>query len=143
MVESSKILIPALEAKRKALIDYKNNCTAETLKKMKETRAEAQRVGRNNANAFWQNLCTEIQDPFEQGNLKDHYNLMKIALCPSMKSLLLLKSKQGVPLTDKVGPQMDRWVEHSLNPIFTGSITKVTPRPNKKPPHPTSVSGAG
>ena len=111
-VESNAdILIPLIEEKRAALVADKRASSDATRRELRRAKGEVQRVSRQCANAYWQNLCEEMQAASDQGNMKDYYSLLKVALGPNIVKASALRSKEGHPIIDR-SLQMDRWVEH-------------------------------
>lgn len=52
---------PVTEAKRKALLDHKQNHCPTTRNALKAARSKAQQTSRRCANEYWQTLCAQIQ----------------------------------------------------------------------------------
>ena len=127
VVESQDVLIPVLEVKRKAMLEYNKVPTRNHLNNLKRARSEAQRVTRYCSNYYWTKLCQDIQDAYNMGDMKRHYDLLKVALGPNIKKSAPLKSKDGTVLVDKT-EQMQRWVEHFSELYARDELT--TPHPD-------------
>ena len=102
---------PLIEEKRKAFIAYKKCPNERTHIALKTARSSTQRIARQCANEYWQQLCEGIQRSAETGNIKGMYSGIKKALGPTVKGVAPLKSMLGEKITDR-GQQMARWVEH-------------------------------
>jgi hypothetical protein len=102
---------PLIEEKRKAFIAYKKCPNERTHAGLKNARSNTQRIARQCANEYWQQLCEGIQRSAETGNIKGMYSGIKKALGPTVKGVAPLKSMLGEKITDR-GQQMARWVEH-------------------------------
>ena len=107
-------LMPLIQAKKEALIKYKDKPTRTALHKLKEARSAAQKASRHYANKFWSDLANDIQQCSDTGNIKGMYQGIKKATGQTVKKSAPLKSKTGETITDKA-KQMDRWVEHYLD----------------------------
>lgn len=106
-----EVMKPILEAKRTALVRYKENPTPRTSAILKNTKKAAQQAARLCANQYWLQLCRGIQHAADTGNVRGMYEGIKKALGPTVKKTAPLKLKNGEPITDREA-QMDRWVEH-------------------------------
>lgn len=53
-------LEPAISSKRTALLNYKKDPCEKTLTALRRARSEAQKIARQCANNYWQNLCQGI-----------------------------------------------------------------------------------
>ena len=102
---------PVIEAKRKALIAYKDSPGEQTLSALRTARADTQRIARRCANAYWIQLSKDIQHCADTGNAHGMYNGIKKALGPPVKGIAPLKSLTGEKITDQE-KQMARWAEH-------------------------------
>lgn len=102
---------PVIEAKRKALLAYKNAPSEKTLADLRIARSNAQRVARRCANDFWLQLCEDIQRSADNGNVRGMFDGIKKAVGPEVKRTAPLKSATGETITDRE-QQMKRWVEH-------------------------------
>jgi len=102
---------PLIEEKRKVFIAYKKCPNERTHAALKNARSNTQRIARQCANKYWQQLCEGIQRSAETGNIKGMYSGIKKALGPTVKGVAPLKSMLGEKITDR-GQQMARWVEH-------------------------------
>ena len=107
----SSAMIPAIEAKRVALMEYKRTPSQNNLQALRAARTKAQQTARLCANEYWQELSENIQKAAMTGNIRGMYDGIKKALGPVQARTAPLKSSTGEVLTDK-NQQMERWVEH-------------------------------
>lgn len=121
--ENLPLLLPLIEKKREAMLIDKQLSTQASKKRLKQAKSEVQRASRKCANNYWQDLCGSIQAAFEQGNLKEYYSLLKVALGPSISKSAALKSKEGLPIVDK-SQQLERWVEHYSDLYARADLTR-------------------
>ena len=101
---------PAVNSKRSALLEYKRDPCEKTLKALREARSNTQRIARQCANRYWQDLCQNIQQAADSGNIRAMYEGMKKAFGPSIVKTAPLKSTSGEIITDRA-KQMERWAE--------------------------------
>ena len=66
-------LEPAISCKRTALLNYKQDPSEKTLVALRRARSETQRIARQCANNYWQNLCLSIQTSADCGNIRAMY----------------------------------------------------------------------
>ena len=104
-------IAPAVNSKRSALQDYKRDPCEKTLKALREARSNTQRIARQCANKYWQDLCQNIQQAADSENIRAMYEGMKKAFGPSIVKTAPLKSTSGEKITDRA-KQMERWAEH-------------------------------
>ena len=104
-------IAPAVTSKRSALLDYKRDPCEKTLKALREARSNTQRIARQCANRYWQDLCQNIQQAADSGNIRAMYEGMKKAFGPSIVKTAPFKSTSGEIITDRA-KQMERWAEH-------------------------------
>ena len=102
---------PVIEAKRKALIEYKRSPSERNLQILRAARSKVQQTARRCANEYWIQLSQDIQTAAITGNIRGMYDGIKKALGPTQSKTAPLKSSSGAIITDK-GQQMERWVEH-------------------------------
>ena len=102
---------PVIEAKRKALIEYKRSPSERNLQILRAARSKVQQTARRCANEYWTQLSQDIQTAAITGNIRGMYDGIKKALGPTQSKTAPLKSSSGAIITDK-GQQMERWVEH-------------------------------
>ena len=102
---------PVIEAKRKALIEYKRSPSERNLQILRAARSKVQQTARRYANEYWTQLSQDIQTAAITGNTRGMYDGIKKALGPTQSKTAPLKSSSGAIITDK-GQQMERWVEH-------------------------------
>ena len=102
---------PVTEAKRKALLDYKQNPCPSTHDALKAARSKAQQTARCCANEYWQTLCAKIQSAADCGYTRGMYEGIKAATGPTSVKTALLKSKAGETIIDQ-SQQLQRWVAH-------------------------------
>ena len=62
-------LEPAISCKKTALFNYKQDLSEKTLAALKRARSETQRIARQYANNYWQNLCQSVQTSADCGNI--------------------------------------------------------------------------
>ena len=116
---------PVTEAKRKALLAYKEKPTPDTLHALKTAKMHAQRVARQCANTYWLNLCSSIQSAADMGNAKAMYENIKKAIGPTTSKVAPLKSKTGEIIKDEA-EQLKRWIEHYLELYATVNTVSST-----------------
>ena len=68
---------PAIEAKRVAFLAHKRCPKEQTLAALRSAQSTTQRIARQCANDYWQQLCKEIQRSAESGNVRGMYNGIK------------------------------------------------------------------
>ena len=94
-------LQPVTEAKRKALLAYKQNPCPGTRDALRAARSKAQQTARRCANEYWQNLCANIQAAADSGHSKGMYEGIKTATGPTCVKTAPLKAKTGGVITDQ------------------------------------------
>nr|XP_032827065.1 uncharacterized protein LOC116952123 [Petromyzon marinus] len=99
--EHLAILEPILQAKRMALLKYKQDPSTESLRALKTARSAAQTTARRCANNYWVNLSSRIQLASDTGNIRAMYEGIKTAFGPNIKRTAPLKSSTGAIITDK------------------------------------------
>ncbi|KAK2555651.1 Craniofacial development protein 2 [Acropora cervicornis] len=104
---------PVTEAKRKALLDYKQNPCPSTRDALKAARSKAQQTARRCANKYWHTLCAKIQSAADCGYTRGMYEGIKAATGPTSVKTAPLKSKAGETITEQ-SQQLQRWVEHYI-----------------------------
>ncbi|XP_063591295.1 uncharacterized protein LOC134768396 [Penaeus indicus] len=114
---------PVIEAKRKALLAYKNSPSEKTLAALRTACNNAQSVARRCANNYWLKLCEDIQRLADSGNVRGIFDRIKKAVGPEVKKTAPLKPTTGETITDRE-QQMKRWVEH-YSELYTWE-TEVT-----------------
>ena len=102
---------PVLEAKRLALLAYKDSPNEKTHAALRSARSVAQCTARRCANDYCLQLCTSIQAASEHGNIQGMFDGIKRAIGPTVKKTAPLKSTTGETIVDR-NNQMVRWVEH-------------------------------
>ena len=112
---------PVTEAKRQALLAYKQNPSDSTRDSLRAARNKAQQTARRCANDYWLNLCRKIQTAADSGNARGMYDGIKTATGPTPTKTAPLKSKTGEVITDQ-GKQLERWVEHYLELYATQNV---------------------
>jgi len=110
-VANSARLDPLIASKRKALQAYKNNPSPKSLQTLRSARSSVQKTVRTCVNNYWSDLCSNIQQAADTGNIKAMFEGIKKATGPSVSKTAPIKSKTGEIITDKA-KQLDRWVEH-------------------------------
>ena len=108
---------PVIEAKRTALIVYKQSPSERNLQILRAARSKVQQTARRCANEYWTQLSQDIQTAAITGNIRGMYDGIKKALGPTQSKTASLKSSSGEIITDK-GQQMERWVEHYSDLYF-------------------------
>ena len=91
---------PVTEAKRKALLDHKQNPCPSSRDSLKAARSKAQQTARSCANKYWKTLCAQIQSAADCGYARGMYEGIKTATGPISIKIAPLKSKTG-EITDK------------------------------------------
>lgn len=104
-------MIPIIEAKRIALVEYKRSPSTRNLQILRTARNRVQQTARRCANEYWIELRENLQTAAETGNIRGMYEGIKKALGPAQSKTAPLKSSAGEVITDKA-QQMERWVEH-------------------------------
>ncbi|XP_044178591.1 uncharacterized protein LOC122960452 [Acropora millepora] len=104
-------LEPAISSKRAALLNYKQDPSEKTLAALRRARSESERIARQCANNYWQNLCQSIQTSADCGNIRAMYKRMKKAFGPCAVKTAPLKTITGEIMTDHA-KQMERRAEH-------------------------------
>ena len=112
---------PVTEAKRKALLAYKQNPCPSTRDALRAARNKAQQTARRCANDYWLNLCSKIQTAADTGNARGMYDGIKTATGPTAFKTAPLKSKAGEIIKDQDN-QLKRWVEHYLELYSTQNM---------------------
>ena len=112
---------PVTEAKRIALLAYKQNSCHNTRDALRVAKNKAQQTARRCANVYWQNLCAKIQTAADYGYAKGMYEKIKTATGPTSVKTAPLKAKSGEVTTDQ-RKQLQRWVEHYLELYSTQNI---------------------
>ena len=108
---NSTILIPLIEERRLALVEYKRLPSQKNLQIVRTTRSRVQKMARRCANDFWLDLCRGIQTAVDMGNIRGMYEGIKRATGPTQSKTAPLKSLSGEIIHDR-GKQLERWVEH-------------------------------
>ena len=117
-------LEPVLEARRSALLNYKNNPCKKTLTCLQTARKRVKTLSRHCANDYWCKLCDTIERAAQSGNTGRMYEGIKTAFGPQTIKTAPLRSKDGLPITDSK-MQLKRWAEHYLELYSTqNSITE-------------------
>ena len=109
------------EAKRKALLDHKQNFCSNTDDALKAAISNAQQTARPCANEYWQTLCAQIQSAADCGYVRRMYERIKTGNGPTSIKTAPLKSKTGETITDQ-SKQLQQWVEHHLELYVTQNI---------------------
>ena len=102
---------PVIEAKCKALIEYKRSPSGRNLQILRAARSKVQQTAKRCANEYWTQLSQDIQTAAITGNIRGMYDGINKTLGPTQSKTAPLKSSSGTIITDK-GQQMERWVEH-------------------------------
>ena len=102
---------PVIEAKRTALIVYKQSPNEMNRQIPRAARSKVQQTARRCANEYWTQLSQDIQRAAITGNIRGMYDGIKKALGPIQSKTAPLESSSGEIIIDK-GYQMERWVEH-------------------------------
>ena len=107
---------PVIEAKRTALIVYKQSPSERNLQIIRAARSTVQQTARRCANEYWTQLSQDIQTVAITGNIRGMYDDIKKALGPTQTKTAPLKSSSGEIITDK-GQQMEIWWNTILTSI--------------------------
>jgi len=75
-------MIPVIEAKHAALVEYKRSPSERNLQILWATRSKAQRTTRRCANEYWTELSETIRSAAITGNIRGMYNGIKTAMGP-------------------------------------------------------------
>ena len=70
--------MPAIDAKRATLVEYKRSPNVKSLQALRAARAKVQQTARKCANEFWQQLSNDIQIAAATGNIKRMYEGIKL-----------------------------------------------------------------
>ena len=116
-----KEMQPVTEAKRIALLAYKQNPCHSTRDALRAAKSKAQQTARRCANKYWQTLCAKIQTAADCGHIRGMYEGIKTATGPTSIKTAPLKAKSGEVITDQ-SKQLQRWVEHYLELYSTQNI---------------------
>ena len=108
---NSSKLLPLIEERRLALIEYKRIPNQRNLQIVRSARSKVQKMARQCANDFWIELCRGIQTAADTGNIRGMYEGIKKATGPTQSKTAPLKSLSGETIHDR-GKQLERWVEH-------------------------------
>ena len=109
--EKSTEMRPVIEAKRTALIVYKQSPSERNLQILRAARGKVQQTARRCAKAYWTQHSRDIQTAAIKGNIRGMYDGIRKALGPTQSKTAPIKSSSGEIITDK-GQQMESWVEH-------------------------------
>ena len=90
---------------------YKANPSEQNLQILRAARSKVQQRASQCASDYWLQLCSQIQNAADTGNIKVMYDGIKQALGPTQKKTAPLKSATGEVIHDR-DQQMERWVEH-------------------------------
>ncbi|XP_020604539.1 uncharacterized protein LOC110043431 [Orbicella faveolata] len=112
---------PVTEAKRIALLAFKQNSCHSTRNALRVAKSKAQQTTCCCANMYWQNLCTKIQTATNCGYAKGMCEGIKTATSPTSVKTAPLKAKSGKVITNQ-SKQLQRWVEHYLKLYSTQNI---------------------
>ncbi|XP_063592477.1 uncharacterized protein LOC134769668 [Penaeus indicus] len=112
---------PVVEAKRKALLAYKNTPGPTMLTALRVARITSQQTARHCANTYWLNLCSRIQLTADVGDARGMYKGIKKVTGPAPSKSAPLKTKAGDVITDQ-GKQLERRVEHYLELYATHNV---------------------
>ena len=123
-------LEPAISSKRPALLNYKQDPSEKALAALRRARCVTQRIARQCANNYWQNLCQSIQTSADCGNTRAMYEGMKKAFGPCAIKTAPLKTNTGKIITERA-KQMERWAEHyqelySRETVVTDTVVENT-----------------
>ena len=99
---------------------------------LREARSNTQRIARQCANKYWQDLCQNIQQAADGGNIRAMYEGMKKDFGSSIVKTAPLKSTSGEIIIDRA-KQMERWAEHYQE--FYSRETTVTDRAIENTPY--------
>ena len=113
---------PFIVMKREALIAYKDLPSQRNLRKLRKARSEAQKIARECANKYWNDLSHKIQNCADTGNIQGMYRGLKQAFGPSSIKSAPIKTKTGEIITER-GQQMKRWAEHYEDLFSTIKVT--------------------
>lgn len=125
-------LEPAISSKRTALLNHKQDPCPKTLAALRKARSDVQRIARQCANDYWQNLCQDIQLSADCGNIHAMFEGLKKAFGPSKIKTAPLKSTTGEIITD-CSKQMERWAEHFQELYSRETIVTDTAVENTSP----------
>jgi len=103
-------MAPVTEAKRNALLEYKQSPCPSTRDALKAARSKVQQIACPCANEYWQTLCARIQNATDCGYIRVMYEGIKTATGPTSVKTAPLKSKSGETITDQ-SKQLQQWVK--------------------------------
>ncbi|XP_046962200.1 uncharacterized protein LOC124531734 [Vanessa cardui] len=110
-LENEEHLVPLIDSKRQAALNFRLNPCDATREDLTKAKAALQRSTRFFANAYWTELCQSIQACASAGDTGGVYAGIKRALGPTPKKTAPLKEIDGSVITDSTR-QMASWVEH-------------------------------
>ena len=90
--DNTSVLLPLIEVKRKALLDYQQNPSPENLQKLSTARKNFWSCSRKCANEYWLSLSTNIQNAAAKGDTKSVFDGIRKGTGPSKRLTAPLKS---------------------------------------------------
>ena len=78
--ENIKVLLPLLEIKRQAYVDYQHDQSCSSQKRLCEARKNFRRIARKCGTGFWLKASARIQDAADRGNTKSVYEEIRKAV---------------------------------------------------------------
>ncbi|CAE1312642.1 unnamed protein product [Acanthosepion pharaonis] len=112
---------PTSEAKRQALLTYRQNPCVSTRDALRVAHSKAQQTAHCCANDYWLNLCSRIQMAADSGNARGMYTSIKTATSPTAIKTASRKFRAGKVITDQCN-QLECWVEHYLELYATQNV---------------------
>ncbi|XP_045457359.1 uncharacterized protein LOC123667510 [Melitaea cinxia] len=104
-------LQPLIDSKRQAALNYHFDPCDVTRAELCTAKSSLQRTCRQFANAYWMDLCRNIQDCADAGNFRGVYAGIRMAIGPVQKKTAPLKEIDGSIITDS-SRLLERWAEH-------------------------------
>ena len=107
----TKTFNPVVNAKKAALLEYKQNPSKKTLSNYRKARNLAKATSRHCANNYWSTISKSIQRASDCGNVATMSEGIKKAFGPQISKSAPIRSSSGETLKDR-GKQLERWAEH-------------------------------
>ncbi|MCP4267312.1 MAG: hypothetical protein GY777_17355, partial [Candidatus Brocadiaceae bacterium] len=109
--ENTNVLLPLINIKRQAHVDYQHDPSSTSLKRLREARNNFRKTARKCATEFWLKASARIQAAADRGDTKSVYEGIRKAVGPTKRYTSHLLSETGEILHSK-SEQLGRWVQH-------------------------------
>lgn len=80
-------MVPVIEKKRNAPAAYKVCPSERSLQVLRVSRSKFQQCARQCANDYWHQLCSQLQLAADTDNIKEMYDRIRQALCPTQRKI--------------------------------------------------------